>query len=42
MTFEKCQCFEFKQIFAILIECLHSKSDRFVFVFSHIVIFILS
>ena len=42
MTFEKCQCFEFKQIFAITIECLHSKSDRFVFAFSHIVIFILS
>ena len=27
------------QICDILIECLHSKSDIFVFVFSHIVIF---
>ena len=39
MKSQKCQCFEPKQIFAILIECLHSKSDRFVFAFSHIVIF---
>ena len=39
MKFQKCQCFEPKQIFAILIECLRSKSDRFVFAFSHIVIF---
>ena len=27
------------QIFDILIECLNSKSDKFVFAFSHIVIF---
>ena len=27
------------QICDILIECLHSKSDRFVFAFSYIVIF---
>ena len=27
------------QIFDILIECLNSKSDKFMFAFSHIVIF---
>ena len=36
---EKCQLFEFIQICDILIKCLHSKSDRFVFAFSFIVDF---
>ena len=33
------KCFEFMRIFDILIECLHSKNDRFVFAVSHIVTF---
>ena len=35
-------CFEITQTVDILIECLHSKSDRFVFAFSHIVVFSLN
>ena len=30
-------CFEITQIVDILIECLRSKSDRFVFAFSHVI-----
>ena len=40
ITIIKMKCFEFMPIKCdILIECLHSKNDRFVFAFSHIVTF---
>ena len=39
MIFYNSSCFEIMQIFDILIECLNSKSDKFLFAFSHIVIF---
>ena len=35
-------CFEITQIVDIWIECLHSKSDSFVFTFSQIVVFSLN
>ena len=39
MIFYNSSCFEIMQIFDILIECLNSKSGKFMFAFSHIVIF---
>ena len=39
ITIIKMKCFEFIQICDILIECLHSKTNRFVFAFSHIATF---